>query len=144
MVPSPAPQRSAPDPAVGPPTVLFVAASDAAVSPMAAALLARRASGRVRALSAGSAPAARVDPAAVAAMAEVGVDLAARLPRPLTADAVHVSAVVVRLGAVRGCPVLPGTRYLDWPVEEPAGGDARPVRDELDRRVCGLLDELVA
>jgi protein-tyrosine-phosphatase len=125
--------------------VLFVGPDDAAGSQMAAALLARRAGGRVRALSAGSAPAARVDPAAVAAMAELGVDLSARFPKPLTADAVHVSDVVVSLGGARRCPVLPGTRYLDWPVPAPgaAGVDgARGVRDELDRRVRGLLEDL--
>ena len=145
MVPSPALQPSAAPRAVGPPTVLFVGASDAGGSQMAAALLTRRAHGRVRALSAGSAPAARVDPAAVAAMAELGVDLSARFPKPLTADAVHVSDVVVSLGGVRRCPVLPGTRYLDWPVADRAGGDvadARPVRDDLDRRVQRLLAEL--
>ena len=147
MVPSPHTQPSAVPPPVGPPTVLFVGAHDAATSQMAAALLAAHAGGRVRALSAGSAPAGRVDPAAVAAMAEVGVDLTARFPKPLTADAVHVSDVVVVLGAAQPCPVLPGTRYLDWPVEDPAGRDVaaiRPVRDELDRRVRGLLSELSA
>ncbi|WP_448640464.1 arsenate reductase/protein-tyrosine-phosphatase family protein [Geodermatophilus sp. URMC 63] len=147
MVPSPAAQPSAVPRPVGPPTVLFIGARDAATSQMAAALLASRAGGRVRALSAGSAPAARVDPAAVAAMAEVGVDLTARFPKPLTADAVHVSDVVVVLGPAQPCPVLPGTRYLDWPVEDPAGRDVagvRPVRDELDRRVHGLLAELTA
>ncbi|MGY1697484.1 heat-shock protein HtpX [Geodermatophilus sp. SYSU D00814] len=145
MVPSPAAQPSAAPHPVGPPTVLFVCASDAGTSQMAAALLTRRARGRVRALSAGSAPAARVDPAVVAAMAEVGVDLSARFPKPLTADAVHVSDVVVSLGGARRCPVLPGTRYLDWPVADRAGSDVagvRPVRDDLDRRVCGLLAEL--
>ncbi|MEX5719086.1 arsenate reductase/protein-tyrosine-phosphatase family protein [Geodermatophilus maliterrae] len=147
MVPSPATQPSAVPSPVGPPTVLFVGAHDAATSQMAAALLATRAGGRVRALSAGSAPAVRVDPAAVAAMAEVGVDLTARFPKPLTADAVHLSDVVVTLGGAQPCPLLPGTRYLDWPVEDPTGRDVagvRPVRDELDRRVRGLLTELAA
>ncbi len=145
MVPSPAAQPSAAPVPTGPPTVLFVGPDDAAGSQMAAALLARRAGGRVRALSAGSAPAARVDPAAVAAMAELGVDLSARFPKPLTADAVHVADVVVSLGGARRCPVLPGTRYLDWPVPAPgaAGVDgARGVRDDLDRRVRGLLEDL--
>ena len=112
---------------------------------MAAALLATHADGRVRALSAGSAPAVRVDPAAVAAMAEVGIDLTSRFPKPLTADAVLVSDVVVTLGGAQPCPVLPGTRYLAWPVEDPSGRDVagvRPVRDELDRRVRSLLTEL--
>ena len=147
MVPSPHTQPSAVPPPVGPPTVLFVGARDCATSQMAAALLTARAGGRVRALSAGSAPAGRVDPAAVAAMAEVGVDLTARFPKPLTADAVHVSDVVVVLGEGQPCPVLPGTRYLDGPVEDPAGRDVaaiRPVRDELVRRVRGLLSELSA
>ncbi len=145
MVPSPAAQPSAAPAPVGPPTVLFVCASDAATSQMAAALLARRAQGRVRALSAGSAPAARVDPAVVAAMAELGVDLSTRFPKPLTADAVHVSDVVVSLGGARRCPVLPATRYLDWPVADRGPTDVdgvRGVRDDLDRRVRGLLEEL--
>ncbi len=145
MVPSPASQPSAAPAPTGPPTVLFVGASDAAGSQMAAALLARRAGGRVRALSAGSVPAARVDPAAVTAMAELGVDLSARFPKPLTADAVHVSDVVVSLGGAPRCPVLPGTRYLVWPVtdRDPADVDGvRGVRDDLDRRVQGLLEEL--
>ncbi|SDC80293.1 Protein-tyrosine-phosphatase [Geodermatophilus telluris] len=147
MVPSPHTQRSAAAARVGPPTVLFVGARDAATSQMAAALLATHAGGRVHALSAGSAPAVRVDPAAVAAMAEVGIDLSTRFPKPLTADAVLVSDVVVTLGGAQPCPVLPGTRYLDWPVEDPAGRDVagvRPVRDELDRRVCDLLAELTS
>ncbi|SFP91015.1 Protein-tyrosine-phosphatase [Geodermatophilus dictyosporus] len=145
MVPSPHTQPSAAPAHVGPPTVLFVGARDAATSQMAAALLATHAAGRVHALSAGSAPAVRVDPAAVAAMAEVGIDLTTRFPKPLTADAVLVSDVVVTLGGAQPCPVLPGTRYLAWPVEDPSSRDVagvRPVRDELDRRVRGLLTEL--
>ena len=145
MVPSPHTQPSAGAAHVGPPTVLFVGARDAATSQMAAALLATHAGGRVHALSAGSAPAVRVDPAAVAAMAEVGIDLTTRFPKPLTADAVLVSDVVVTLGGAQPCPVLPGTRYLAWSVEDPTGrdvADVRPVRDELDRRVRGLLTEL--
>ncbi|SFO43560.1 Protein-tyrosine-phosphatase [Geodermatophilus obscurus] len=145
MVPSPASQPSAAPVPTGPPTVLFVGASDAGGSQMAAALLTRCAGGRVRALSAGSVPAARVDPAAVAAMAELGVDLSARFPKPLTADALHVSDVVVSLGGARRCPVLPGTRYLDWPVADRGATDVdgvRGVRDDLDRRVRGLFEDL--
>ncbi|QDY78208.1 arsenate reductase ArsC [Streptomyces qinzhouensis] len=128
------------------PTVLFVCVHNAGRSQMAAAWLSHLAGDRVEVRSAGSAPGAEVNPAAVAAMAEAGIDISAETPKILTVDAVRESDVCITMGCGDTCPVFPGKRYLDWTLEDPAGQglDAvRPIRDEIERRVRHLLDELV-
>ena len=128
------------------PSVLFVCVHNAGRSQMAAALLDHHARGEVQVLSAGSAPADRVNPAVVEAMAELGLDVSKEHPKKLTTDAVQASDVVITMGCGDACPVLPGKRYLDWQLPDPAGKgvDAvRPIRDEIDRRVRQLIAELV-
>ncbi|WP_190140111.1 arsenate reductase ArsC [Streptomyces longispororuber] len=128
------------------PSVLFVCVHNAGRSQMAAAWLTHLAGDRIEVRSAGSAPAADVNPAAVAAMAEAGIDLSAATPKVLTADAVRASDVVITMGCGDTCPVLPGKRYLDWALDDPAGQglDAvRPIRDEIGRRVRALVDDLL-
>ncbi|HEY3750367.1 MAG TPA: arsenate reductase ArsC [Pseudonocardiaceae bacterium] len=125
--------------------VLFVCVHNAGRSQMAAALLDHHAAGRVVVRSAGSAPADSINPAVVAAMAELGIDLTHEFPKPLTTDAVRASDVVITMGCGDACPVFPGKRYLDWQLDDPAGRDidaVRPIRDEIDRRVRALLAEL--
>jgi arsenate reductase (thioredoxin) len=129
------------------PTVLFVCVHNAGRSQMAAALLDHHARGRVLVRSAGSAPASEVNPAVVQVMDEVGIDISNAFPRPLTAGAVEASDVVVTMGCGDACPFFPGTRYLDWQLDDPAGQgpDAvRAIRDEIDGLVRGLLAELTA
>ena len=128
------------------PTVLFVCVHNAGRSQMAAGFLQQLGDGRVEVLSAGSEPTDRVNPVAVAAMAEVGIDIAAATPKVLTADAVRVSDVVVTMGCGDACPFFPGTRYEDWELDDPAGQGieaVRPIRDEIRRRVEKLVQELV-
>ena len=128
------------------PEVLFVCVHNAGRSQMAAAWLHHLADGRVRVRSAGSAPADAVNPAVVEAMAEVGLDISAEIPEKLTDESVEASDVVVTMGCGDACPVYPGKRYLDWELQDPAGQglDAvRPIRDEIETRVRGLLAELV-
>jgi protein-tyrosine-phosphatase len=128
------------------PEVLFVCVHNAGRSQMAAALLDHHAQGRVRVRSAGSDPADAVNPAVVQAMAEVDVDISREFPKPLTDDAVRAADAVVTMGCGDACPFYPGKRYLDWELEDPAGkslDDVRPIREEIDRRVRELLDELV-
>ncbi|GGR45457.1 arsenate reductase [Streptomyces cinereoruber] len=127
------------------PSVLFVCVHNAGRSQMAAAFLARLGGDRVEVRSAGSAPADAVNPAVVAAMAEVGVDLAAETPKVLTTEAVRDSDVVVTMGCGDACPYFPGKRYLDWTLDDPAGQGVeavRPIRDAVERRVRDLLAEL--
>jgi len=127
------------------PTVLFVCVHNAGRSQMAAAYLAHLASGRVDVRSAGSEPVDQVNPAAVAAMAEEGIDIAAEVPRLLSNDAVQVSDVVITMGCGDTCPVFPGKHYEDWVLDDPAGKDlesVRPIRDDIRRRVERLLTEL--
>ena len=127
------------------PQVLFVCVHNAGRSQMAAALLNHYAAGRVEVRSAGSAPADTVNPAVREAMAEVGIDISAEQPKLLTTDAVEASDVVITMGCGDACPIFPGKHYLDWQLTDPAGKgvDAvRPIRDEIDTRVRGLLDEL--
>jgi protein-tyrosine-phosphatase len=112
---------------------------------MAAGLLARHAAGRVAVRSAGSAPAGSINPAVVEAMAEVGVDLSQEVPKPLTDAAVEASDVVITMGCGDACTVFPGKTYLDWELDDPAGlpvEQVRPIRDEIERRVLALLDDL--
>jgi arsenate reductase (thioredoxin) len=128
------------------PEVLFVCVHNAGRSQMAAALLDRRAGGRVHVRSAGSAPADEINPSVAAAMAEVGLDLSREFPKPLTDDVVRAADVVVTMGCGDACPVYPGKRYLDWELDDPAGlglEEVRAIRDEIDRRVQELLAELV-
>jgi len=130
------------------PEVLFVCIHNAGRSQMAAALLAHHAGDRVVVRSAGTAPADDINPAVVEAMAELGIDLHASgaHPKRLEDAAVQASDVVITMGCGDECPFYPGTRYLDWKLDDPAGQgvDAvRPIRDEIDRRVRELLAELV-
>lgn len=127
------------------PSVLFVCVHNAGRSQMAAAYLAHLGGGAVEVRSAGSQPADQVNPAAVAAMAEEGIDIAAQTPKVLTTEAVQDSDVVVTMGCGDTCPYFPGTRYEDWVLDDPAGQglDAvRPIRDEIRGRVETLLREL--
>jgi protein-tyrosine-phosphatase len=129
------------------PQVLFVCIHNAGRSQMAAALLTRYAEGRVEVRSAGSMPADSLNPAVVAAMQEIDIDLGGEQPKLLTVDAVEASDVVITMGCGDTCPVFPGKRYLDWDLDDPAGHpveEVRPIRDEIDRRVRALVDELVA
>jgi len=127
--------------------VLFVCVHNAGRSQMAAALLESHAGGRVAVRSAGSTPAGELNPAVVAAMAELGIDVSAESPKGLTEEAVREADVVITMGCGDACQVFPGKRYLDWELPDPAGlpvEAVRPIRDEIDRRVRALLDELVA
>ncbi|MET8696505.1 arsenate reductase ArsC [Streptomyces bauhiniae] len=127
------------------PSVLFVCVHNAGRSQMAAAFLAHLAGDRVEVRSAGSAPADAVHPAVVDAMAEVGIGLSAQTPKVLTADAVRASDIVITMGCGDACPVLPGRQYLDWSLDDPAGqgvAAVRPIRDDIERRIRGLLADL--
>lgn len=127
------------------PSVLFVCVHNAGRSQMAAAYVARLSDGQVEVRSAGSAPADQVNPAAVAAMAEEGIDIAAEVPKVLTTEAVQESDVVVTMGCGDTCPYFPGKRYEDWVLDDPAGQGVeavRPIRDEIRTRVETLLREL--
>ncbi|MES4887108.1 arsenate reductase ArsC [Streptomyces sp. NPDC096012] len=127
------------------PSVLFVCVHNAGRSQMGAAFLTHLGGDRVEVRSAGSAPADAVNPAVVQAMAEAGIDISAETPKVLTTEAVRSSDVVITMGCGDACPVFPGKRYLDWRLDDPAGQgvDAvRPIRDEIEQRVRGLLTEL--
>ncbi len=129
----------------GKPGVLFVCVHNAGRSQMAAGFLRHLAGDAVEVRSAGSLPGDRVNPAAVAAMAEVGIDISGQQPKVLTPEAVEASDVVITMGCGDACPVFPGTRYLDWELEDPAGKgveSVRPIRDDIERRIRGLLAEL--
>jgi protein-tyrosine-phosphatase len=128
------------------PSVLFVCVHNAGRSQMAAAYLSHLGAGRIEVLSAGSAPADQVNPAAVAAMLEEGIDMAAETPKILTDEAVEASDVVITMGCGDTCKFYPGKRYEDWVLEDPAGQGVeavRPIRDEIRRRVEVLINELV-
>ncbi|MFJ2875760.1 arsenate reductase ArsC [Streptomyces sp. NPDC087298] len=127
------------------PSVLFVCVHNVGHSQMAAAFLTHLSEGRVEVRSTGSAPADVVNSAAVEAMAEVGIDMSAETPKVLTTEAVQASDVVITMGCADTCPVFPGKTYLDWKLDDPAGQgvDAvRPIRDEFQRRIRGLLEDL--
>jgi protein-tyrosine-phosphatase len=129
------------------PEVLFVCVHNAGRSQMAAALLDHLAQGRVTVRSAGSEPADEINPAAVGAMAELGIDISRELPKPLTDEAVQVADAVITMGCGDSCPFYPGKRYEDWEFEDPAGKDldtVRGIRDQIDARVRALLAELTA
>ena len=128
------------------PTVLFVCVHNAGRSQMAAGYLRELAGPRVQVLSAGSAPKDEINPVAVAAMAEQGIDIAANTPQVLTTDAVRKSDVVITMGCGDACPIFPGKRYEDWVLDDPAGQGieaVRPIRDEIRRRVETLVAELL-
>jgi arsenate reductase (thioredoxin) len=127
------------------PTVLFLCVHNAGRSQMAAGWLRHLAGDRVTVLSGGSAPAEEINPSAVEAMAERGIDITDQFPKPWTDETVGVADVIVTMGCGDACPVLPGKRYLDWELEDPAGQgvDAvRPIRDDIERRVRGLMQDL--
>ncbi|MFD1212264.1 arsenate reductase ArsC [Arthrobacter sp. GCM10027362] len=129
----------------GRPTVLFVCVHNAGRSQMAAGYLKHLAGDRVTVLSAGSEPGGKVNPVAVQAMAEEGIDISGAVPKILTAGAVQESDVVITMGCGDTCPVFPGKRYEDWVLDDPAGqelGMVRGVRDEIKKRVQALVQEL--
>jgi protein-tyrosine-phosphatase len=133
------------DPDADKPSVLYVCIHNAGRSQMAAAYTRHLSGGAVDVLSAGSEPADQVNPSAVAAMAEEGIDITAESPKILTTDAVRASDVVITMGCGDTCPIFPGKRYEDWVLEDPAGKgveSVRPIRDEIRARVLVLLDEL--
>lgn len=126
-------------------TVLFVCVHNAGRSQMAAGYLQALAGDRVHVLSAGTEPKDQVNPSAVAAMAEVGIDIASQQPKVLTTEAVHESDYVITMGCGDSCPFFPGKTYLDWPLEDPAGkgvADVRPIRDEIRAKVEALIAEI--
>ena len=128
------------------PSVLFVCVHNAGRSQMAAGWLNHLAGDRIEVRSAGSAPASSINPVAVEAMAEVGIDIAGEQPKILSEDAVEASDVVITMGCGDACPFFPGTRYEDWQLDDPAGQgieSVRPIRDEIRRRVAALVAELV-
>ena len=129
------------------PTVLFVCIHNAGRSQMAAGYLRHLGGDRVEVLSAGSAPASSINPVAVHAMAEEGIDISSEQPKVLTTDAVRTSDVVITMGCGDTCPFYPGKRYEDWVLDDPAGQGieaVRPIRDEIRRRVEALLTDLVS
>lgn len=128
------------------PTVLFVCVHNAGRSQMAAGYLRELAQGRIQVLSAGSAPKDQINPVAVEAMAEEGIDITGNTPKVLTVEAVKESDAVITMGCGDACPIFPGKRYEDWELDDPAGQgiDAvRPIRDEIRRRVETLIEELL-
>jgi arsenate reductase len=127
------------------PEVLFVCVHNAGRSQMAAGLLDKLAAGGVRVRSAGSEPADHLNPNAVAAMEEVGVDISKEFPKPLTTAAVQEADVVITMGCGDACPIFPGKRYEDWDLEDPSGKDletVRRIRDEIRGRVENLMADL--
>jgi arsenate reductase len=128
------------------PTVLFVCVHNAGRSQMAAGYLRAMAGDRIDVLSAGSEPRDQINPVAVAAMAEEGIDIAGNTPKLLTTDAVRESDAVITMGCGDACPIFPGKRYEDWVLDDPAGQDAdtvRRIRDEIRARVETLIGELL-
>jgi arsenate reductase len=127
------------------PEVLFVCVHNAGRSQMAAALLEHHAAGRVRVRSAGTTPSDEIHANVVEAMAERGLDVSTARPKGLREDDVREVDVVITMGCGDACPVVPGTRYLDWDLPDPAGkpiAEVRPIRDDIERRVLDLLREL--
>ena len=129
------------------PSVLFVCVHNAGRSQMAAGWLTHLAGDRIEVRSAGSAPADQVNPVAVEAMREVGIDITAEQPKVLTTEAVQASDVVITMGCGDACPVFPGKRYEDWQLDDPAGQgieSVRPIRDEIRVRIDKLVDGLMS
>ncbi|MFH8934200.1 arsenate reductase ArsC [Streptomyces griseosporeus] len=128
-------------------SVLFVCVHNAGRSQMAVGFLSHLAGDRIVVRSAGSVPADQVNPAAVEAMSEVGIDIAGQRPKILTTEAVQASDYVITMGCGDTCPVFPGKKYLDWALEDPAGKGVeavRPIRDEIRGRVEALISEIDA
>jgi arsenate reductase len=131
---------------LGRPRVLFVCVHNAGRSQMAAGFMSHLGQGRIEVLSAGSAPKDSINPVAVAAMAEVGIDISNNSPKVLTTDAVEQSDAVITMGCGDVCPFYPGKRYEDWVLDDPAGQgieSVRVIRDEIKVRVENLLAELL-
>ncbi len=129
------------------PAVLFVCVHNAGRSQMAAGFMREIGGGKVEVLSAGSAPKESINPIAVQAMAEVGIDISNQQPKILTTEAVFESDAVITMGCGDACPIFPGKRYEDWVLEDPAGQDiefVRKVRDEIKLRVESLLQDLLS
>ena len=128
------------------PSVLFVCVHNAGRSQMAAGFMSTLSGGKVEVLSAGSAPKDSINPIAVEAMAEVGIDIANNVPKILTTEAVQQSDVVITMGCGDTCPFFPGKRYEDWVLDDPAGQgieSVRLIRDEIKKRVEDLLKEII-
>lgn len=128
------------------PSVLFVCVHNAGRSQMAAGFLRQIAGDRIEVRSAGSMPADQINPTAVEAMRELGIDITAERPKVLTTDAVQASDVVITMGCGDACPIFPGKRYEDWELEDPAGQGieaVRPIRDEIRGRIEQLVGELL-
>ncbi|MFT4235885.1 MAG: arsenate reductase ArsC [Microbacterium sp.] len=128
-------------------SVLFLCVNNAGRSQMAAGFLREIAGDRIEVRSAGSQPASQVNPVAVQAMAELGIDISAAQPRVITPESVSASDVVITMGCGDECPFFPGVRYLDWQLDDPAGLDlqaVRPLRDDIRQRVESLVAELLA
>jgi protein-tyrosine-phosphatase len=129
----------------GIPVVLFLCVHNAGRSQMALGWLKQLSSGRVHGWSGGSDPSSEINPAVVAAMAEVGIDISEEFPKPWTDEIVRAADVVVTMGCGDACPIFPGKRYLDWELPDPSGlpvEQIRPIRDELHQRVATLVEEL--
>nr|WP_274708165.1 arsenate reductase ArsC [Arthrobacter sp. H16F315] len=125
---------------------MFVCVHNAGRSQMAAAFLSTLSKGGIEVRSAGSQPADKVNPAAVEAMAELGIDMSAEIPKVLTTEAVKESDVVITMGCGDTCPIFPGKRYEDWELEDPAGqgvDSVRPIRDDIKARIEALISELL-
>lgn len=128
------------------PTVLFVCVHNAGRSQMAAGFMRELSGGRVEVLSGGSEPGSAINPVAVAAMAEVGIDITGNVPQRLTTDQVRESDAVITMGCGDACPIFPGKRYDDWDLVDPAGkaiDEMRPIRDDIRSRVEALLADLL-
>jgi protein-tyrosine-phosphatase len=129
------------------PEVLFVCVHNSGRSQMAAGLVKLRSAGLIHVRSAGSAPGERINPAAIEAMEEIGVDMSEEFPKPLTDEVVAAADVVITMGCGDACPIYPGKKYEDWVLDDPAGQDletVRRIRDEIDERVRRLITELLA
>lgn len=127
------------------PTILFVCVHNAGRSQMAAGFVRAIAGDRIEVRSAGSIPAEQINPVAIEAMAELGIDIAAEQPKLLTTEAVQASDVVITMGCGDTCPIFPGKRYEDWELDDPAGQGieaVRPIRDDIRARVLQLVSEL--
>ena len=127
------------------PSVLFLCVHNAGRSQMAAGFLREYAGDRIQVLSAGSEPADSINPSAVQAMAEKDIDITDQSPKRWTDATIEVADVIVTMGCGDTCPVLPGKRYLDWELEDPAGkgvDSVRPIRDDIEQRIRGLMAEL--
>jgi protein-tyrosine-phosphatase len=128
------------------PEVLFVCVHNAGRSQMAAGLVKLRSEGRIHVRTAGSSPADQINPAVIAAMSEIGVDMSEEFPKPLTDEVVRAADVVITMGCGDACPIYPGKRYEDWTLDDPEGQDiatVRRIRDEIDKRIENLIGELL-